>query len=193
MIMSRPIKHIALGASAAMIGFGLWAQIAQTPQAAAIAYAGQLADRVDVIEAIARHNLAPKIDLAQLDALWRLQRLQPPHGSLVQKTMSAPLSKKLATLRLASAGQIMQVMVMDKRGALVAADHITHDYDQSDEPKWQLTVGQAAKAAVFEWQQRQKAADLYQISKTVADANGEIVGAVTLVWCSNPGQCSPIG
>ncbi len=127
--------------------------------------------------------------MAMLDTVWKQDRLQPPTGSLVQKLIASPLSQTLATLRANSDGQILQLMVMDARGALVAADHITHDYDQSDEPKWQLTVGKSNTAPVVEMREPQRAATLYQISKSVSNG-GEIIGALTLVWCDHRNGCT---
>jgi hypothetical protein len=189
LILTGALKRLILLLALGLTGFTILSRLYPTPEASAIAFARQIASRADVTTAISQQNAAPTVDIAMLDTIWRRDRLQPPTGSLVQKLIASSLSQTLAKLRQASAGQIIQLMVMDKRGALVAADHITHDYDQSDEPKWQLTVGKANIVPILEWRQRQANAELYQISQSVVDARGQIIGAITLVWCSKPGGC----
>jgi sterol desaturase/sphingolipid hydroxylase (fatty acid hydroxylase superfamily) len=130
-----------------------------------------IAQRRDVIAAILAHNQQPVHDMAALDRLWRRELDQPQAGSLIQRVMATPLSRTLAQLRQTSHGEILQIMIMDRYGALVAADHITHDYDQSDEPKWQQTVGAQRIRPVHEGSTNMKGGISDQVSQAVVDTH----------------------
>jgi sterol desaturase/sphingolipid hydroxylase (fatty acid hydroxylase superfamily) len=148
-----------------------------------------ISQRRDVIAAILAHNQQPTNDMAARDRQWRHELDQPSAAPLIQRVMATPLARTLAQLRQTSHGEILQIMIMDRYGALVAADHITHDYDQSDEPKWQQTVGAQRTGPVHEGSTNLPDGTNDQVSQAVVDAQGQIIGAITLVRCRQPGRC----
>jgi hypothetical protein len=161
---------------------------AQPPQAAYDTLTDLIA-REDVLSAIANANAAPARDLATTDIQWRREAAAANQGPLINETMATALSRQLALDRVQSDGHIIQIMVMDARGGLVAADKPTHDYDQSDEPKWQRTAGAKIMTPVFEGSEKTQHGTIDQISRAVAEPNHHIVGAVTLRWCRTSGGC----
>jgi hypothetical protein len=184
------MKHSLLYLAGLILGgVAVFALNKPQPFEPALALSQKLAQRSDIIAAISAHNLRPVQNIAAMDQQWRRDVDHPPVGSLIAQVMATPLSQRLAQIRQDSHGQIVQIMVMDQMGALVAADHITHDYDQSDEPKWQKTVGARHKEAVYEGSMAQQNGIADQISQAVLGPQQQIIGAITLVRCRTPGRC----
>jgi hypothetical protein len=156
----------------------------------ALALSQKLAQRSDIIAAITTQNRRPVQNMAAMDQQWRRDVDQPPAGSLIAQVMATPLSQKLAHIRQSSHGRILKIMVIDQIGALVAADQVTHDYDQSDEDKWQKTVGAQRKKAIYEGQITHQNGIADQISQAVLGPQQQIIGAITLVHCRTPGRCN---
>jgi hypothetical protein len=157
-----------------VLGGVVWFFAYQTrPPAAALDQLAALTRRAEIVEAL---NAAPTITSSlrkQRDATWAVNQ-----STLLQQ----PLSRQLARERAASHGHIRQIMVMDAGGALIAADAHTHDYDQSDESKWQRTVGAQTIAPVIEGRSREAGGIVWQMSQSVRAPDGHIIGAVTLRW-----------
>jgi hypothetical protein len=164
-----------------IIAFLFWMAKQQNVPAEAYKNISALSARTDVRSAIIVSN-GNKKNISKLDAQWVQEMTQPERGALVNNLMQTPLSQKLSMLKKKSARKIDQIMIMDKTGALVAADRPTHDYDQSDEPKWLTTVGKHNINAVHEFSENRNGDIFDQLSQTVQDKNGQIIGAITIVW-----------
>ncbi len=185
--MIRRTTVLAVALAFLLVGSGLLWWRSQPP-AAAYDVLETLVMRPDVGAAIANASPEAPAVLAAKDKQWRLEAANKG-GPLINAVMATPLSRQLTTDRLASAGHIEQIMVMDARGALIAADAPTHDYDQSDEPKWQRTIGARTHDAIFEGTDTEHRGKVDQLSKVVVNTNGQIVGAVTLRWCRTKDGC----
>jgi hypothetical protein len=184
------MKRTSLYGIALVLSGSLWLLLNKPqPLEPALALSQSLSQRSDIIAAIRAHNQQPVQDMAARDQLWRRDVSRPPAKSLIAQVMATPLSQTLAQLRQNSGGHILQIMVMDKVGALVAADHITHDYDQSDEPKWQKTVGAQQLNGVHEGAMSLENGIADQVSQAVIDPQQQIIGAITLVYCRKAGAC----
>lgn len=188
-MLNRPAP-IALAAMAILgaLGGSVWWRA--QPPAAAYEQLAKLTTRADVLAAVANANAEPDVDLQERDAQWRKEAAADNEGALISQVMASALSRQLALDRLESDGQIDQIMVMDARGGLVAADAPTHDYDQSDEPKWQRTVGAQVSTPVFEGSDMEKRGKVDQMSQAVVAPDGRIIGAVLLRWCRTKGGCT---
>jgi hypothetical protein len=163
----------------------LWHQ-AQVP-AEAFRTLEALTTRADVRAAAIS---APVVDLKRLDAQWVSESKARNTGPLIASVMENSLSKSLTALRFASRGHIDQIMVIDARGALIGADHPTHDFDQSDEAKWQSTVGSHTTKPQVEGIDDAPRGKIDQIAQSITSADGTIIGAVLLRWCRSDGGCS---
>ncbi len=173
---------ILIAAIAVLLGFNAIIWWKAQPDQAAYDKLAELTARDDVRAAVARSNALPTVNLSAFDTQWRREAAAGNAGPLIDATMATPLSRQLLGDAMGSGGQIVQIMVMDARGALVAADRPTHDYDQSDEPKWQRTVGAGQKSAVFEGTEKARSGPVDQMSQVITGRDGQIIGAVTLRW-----------
>ena len=151
-----------------------------------------LASHPYVIAALKGHNRIaaqwPPETLQRRDREWLDEKADKRPPALIGRVMRTPLSRWLAAQVAKSNRQMEQIMVTGANGALVAADHVTHDYDQSDEPKWQQTVGKGNRAMVLEGRAQASRGIRSQQSLAVVDG-GRIIGAVTLLWCDTAGGC----
>ncbi len=157
---------------------------------AAVNLARQIALRDDVRALILDSNKAQHPPVAALDVQWKADAKACRTNPLMDTVLHNALSQKMAGLAAQSKGQIVQIMVMDSAGRLVAADHVTHDYDQSDEPKWLRTVGARAKDAVYEGGSPGRRGVTDQASQAVLDRGGAIIGAITVQRCRTSGGCN---
>jgi hypothetical protein len=186
--MNARIAIISLVIAVLMGANGIAWWRAQPPQTA-YDMLTQLVTRDDVAVAVANANAGPSRDIAATDIQWRREVAAGNQGPLINEMMATVLSRQLALDRVQSDGHIVQIMVMDAHGALVAADKPTHDYNQADEPKWQRTVGANISTVVFEGTEKAQHGKIDQMSQAVVDSNQRIVGAVTLRWCRTSGGC----
>ncbi len=159
------------------------------PEKAAFDTLSALVARADVIAAVSDANAAPAQDMGAHDLQWRKEMANGGTGPLTNALMGTALSRQLALDRISSDGQVQQIMVMDRRGALVAADRPTHDFDQSDEPKWIRTIGNNTREPVFEGHDKSSGGTVDQLTQAIADPDGKIIGAVTLRWCGGDDRC----
>lgn len=179
--MSRRVT-ILIAAIGVLLAFNAIVWWKAQPDQAAYGKLSELTKRDDVRAAVARSNALTTTNLRLLDTQWRREAAAGNAGPLIDATMATPLSRQLFGEALGSGGHIVQIMVMDARGALVAADKPTHDYDQSDEPKWQRTVGAGETNAVFEGTEKARTGAVDQMSQVITARDGKIIGAVTLRW-----------
>lgn len=169
-------------------------KLASTPTAptakAAQAELALLVSRSDVVSALVKADGHDHSSRHNIDKVWVDEyRSRAPNGKIAA-LLAADLSRRLASDRSQSKGQIEQIMIFDVAGCLVAADQPTHDYDQSDEEKWMRTVGARATKPFVEGRDQDPKGYTDQISQAVIDSRGEIIGGVTLRWCNTRGGCS---
>jgi hypothetical protein len=173
-----------------LLGLLAWQKPSVHNYAQAAEQAARIATRADIVSAL---TTAPTISAAQrakIETAWRIEAAQSGKGPVTTALMNTALSQTLKRDVARSNGQIEQIMVIDASGALIAADHPTHDFDQSDEDKWQKTVGAQTMRPLFEGSDAGKRGITDQISQSVRGPDGKIVGAITLRWCNTPGGCA---
>jgi hypothetical protein len=183
--VTRRVTTLVLALALLFGACGLFWRQAQPDQAAHDTLSALVA-RADVMAAVGNANAAPLQDMKARDGQWRAEMAKGGAGPLVGGVMATALSRQLELDRVASDGRIEQIMVMDARGALVAADHPTHDYDQSDEPKWRRTIGSGNRDPVFEGRDKSGSGTVDQLSQSIIDEEGRMIGAVTLRWRRDP-------
>ncbi len=149
----------------------------------------RLIARPDIIASLTTADQHDHMLRMNINKKWIAEYPKPTPNGPIATLMSSPLSRQLKRDAALSDGQIEQIMVFDRAGCLVAADHPTHDYDQSDEDKWKRTVGAGNTKLVFEGQDADPRGTTEQVSQAVRDERGEIIGGITLRWCNTRGGC----
>ena len=118
----------------------------------------------------------------ELDALWRGQ-VGSADAALIQEVMANPAAIYLRQQVEAMGGSVTEAFIMDQHGLNVAASHVTSDYWQGDEAKYQETFargpGQVHYGDIELDQSTQTVQG--QVSMTIVDdATGEPIGAMTI-------------
>jgi hypothetical protein len=116
-----------------------------------------------------------------LDQQWRAEAGNNG-GPLIEKLLSAPVSKWLLEQQQATAGFVTEVFVMDNKGLNVAQSVETSDYWQGDEAKWQQTYSVGPDALHISEVEFDDSTGFYQSqgSLTISDpSTGEVIGAIT--------------
>lgn len=152
----------------------------------------QYAARGDVRAAMQAANLASTGECKAANARWLAEYEAPPAKGVIETLLAQPLSRRLAQETQQSAGQLVQIMVMDKAGCLIAAESKTHDLEQSDEPKYQKTVGALRREPLYEGTVAAPLGPVDQVSQAVYDDKGNAIGALTLRWCPVKGGCGTV-
>lgn len=150
------------------------------------------AGRADVRTAMAAANAVSAGECKAGNAQWLAEYEAPPANGVIAALLAQPLSQSLAQDATQSGGQLVQIMVMDKAGCLIAADAKTHDLEQSDEPKYQQTVGIKRKGPLYEGTDQAPLGPVDQVSQALYDDKGEAIGAITLRWCPVKGGCGKV-
>lgn len=139
-----------------------------------------------VVEAIKaqneQHAGLSDADIEGLDQQWRSEA-KSGSGPLIDKVLSAALSKYLADKKGAIGGVITEMFIMDSRGLNVGQSDVTSDYMQGDEAKWQKTYGAGPDAVFVDEVEFDDSTESFQsqVSGTVVDpATGEAIGAITI-------------
>lgn len=139
-----------------------------------------------LVDAITRQNAATNgysdADIEALDQAWRAEvgASSTPTIAPVLENAAAEFLREQVD---ASGGRITEVFVMDARGLNVAASHVTSDYWQGDEAKFDQTYGIGAGSVHFGEVEFDESTRRYQsqISLTIADPEtGMPVGAMTV-------------
>ncbi|WP_296432870.1 type IV pili methyl-accepting chemotaxis transducer N-terminal domain-containing protein [Yoonia sp.] len=116
-----------------------------------------------------------------LDQQWRAEA-GSGGGPLIEKLLTAPVSKWLLAQQQATAGFVTEVFVMDNKGLNVAQSVETSDYWQGDEAKWQATYSVGPDALHISEVEFDDSTGFYQSqgSLSITDpSTGEVIGAVT--------------
>ena len=166
-----------------------WAFSAQQSVVARDKALNGLVKRADIIAALKRANLRDHSLCKSIDKIWIAEYKNPTPNGVIAQLKSTPMSIRLARDVELSRGYIEQIMLFDKAGCLVATDHPTHDYDQSDEDKWKRTVGAGSTKLIFEGRDHDPKGNTDQVSRAVVDSQGKIIGGMTLRWCHTSGGC----
>lgn len=129
-------------------------------------------------EACAQEAPAPDAVAAE-DAAW--VEAYPRPTALGRALMAAPLSVRVLEL-VRDAPSTDQVMVTDCQGRLAGMLRLTHDYDQSDEPKFRDTVGAGREDVLDEgWTLDRADRPARQLSQMVRGPDGQPAGVVTVI------------
>lgn len=181
------MKHTPLAVAA--IALTLAACHSNSPNQKSLDAMALYAARTDIRAAMASANASSTGECKAANAEWLKEYPAPPPGGVIAELLSRPLSQHLAREAQQSDGQLVQLMVMDKAGCLIAADAKTHDLEQSDETKYKETVGAQSKQPLFEGGERLGRGTIDQISQALYDEKGAVLGALTLRWCPVKGGC----
>ncbi len=140
--------------------------------------AGDPALAAALAEACAEEAPAPDAVAAE-DAAW--VEAYPRPTALGRDLMAAPLSVRVLEL-VRKPPSADQVMVTDCRGRLAGMLRLTHDYDQSDEPKFRDTVGAGREGVLDEgWTLDRMDRPARQLSQMVRGPGQHPVGVVTVI------------
>ncbi|ETX16601.1 hypothetical protein OCH239_01895 [Roseivivax halodurans JCM 10272] len=128
----------------------------------------------------AHSGLSPA-DIEALDQTWRSEIGQASTPT-ISGVINSSASKALVEAVAASNGRIVEIIMMDNTGLNAAASGITSDFWQGDEEKYTATYaagpGSVHKSEIEFDESAQ--AYLVQVSVPLADASGNLVGAVTV-------------
>lgn len=150
------------------------------------------AARQDIRSAMIAANARPAGGCKAANTKWLKEYPMPPGDGLIATLLANPLSQKLAKEAKQSGGQLVQLMVMDKAGCLIAAESKTHDLEQSDEPKYLETVGAQRHEPLYEGSVSGPLGPIDQMSQAIYNENGDAIGALTLRWCPIKGGCGEV-
>lgn len=150
------------------------------------------AARADIRAAMVAANSVSTGECKAGNAQWLKEYPAPPAHGIINTLLAQPLSQTLAKETAQSGGQLVQLMVMDKAGCLIAAEAKTHDLEQSDEPKYQQTVGVKRRDPFYEGSVTAPLGPVDQVSQALYDDKGEAIGSLTLRWCPVKGGCGAV-
>lgn len=138
------------------------------------------------VEAIRAQNLETAgydhTHIDELDALWRGQ-VGSADAALIQEVMANPAAIYLRQQVQAMGGSVTEAFIMDQHGLNVAASHVTSDYWQGDEAKYQETFARGAGQVHYGDIELDQSTQTVQgqVSMTIVDdATGEPIGALTI-------------
>lgn len=129
----------------------------------------------------AEHAALSEDAVIALDQQWRAEA-DAGGGPLIDKLLTASVSKWLLEQQEATAGFVTEVFIMDNKGLNVAQSTKTSDYWQGDEAKWQQTYSVGPDALHISEVEFDDSTGFYQsqASLPISDpATGEVIGAVT--------------
>jgi hypothetical protein len=114
-------------------------------------------------------------EIRRKDAEWSAAADHPLRRSLTQGDCGGRLRELVA-----DDGVVVEVLLMDRQGALVCASVAPSDYWQGDEPKWQKTCLEGRDPFVDE-PALDASTDRYAVQLSVpVSRDGDCIGAVTL-------------
>ena len=118
----------------------------------------------------------------ELDALWRGQ-VGNDEAELIKAVMANDAAVHLRKMVESAGGAITEAFIMDQHGLNVAASHVTSDYWQGDEAKYQETYLIGPDAVHFSDIELDQSTQTVQgqVSMTIVDpATGAPIGAITV-------------
>lgn len=123
--------------------------------------------------------------IEKMDDLWRksVENKKNAHINLVLNNINNNTASFLREQIEISGGIMREIFIMDNKGLNVAASHITSDYWQGDEDKFQKTYGTGANSVHIGEVEFDESTQRYlgQISITIADPlTGVPIGAMTI-------------
>ena len=160
------------------------------PAPQSLAQLATFTSRADIRTAMETANRISTGECKAANAQWLAEYKAPPKDGIIATLLAQPLSQELAHMAQQSEGQLVQLMVMDKAGCLIAADAKTHDLEQSDETKFKETIGTASHMPLFEGSEHLPKGNIDQLSQALYDGKGNAIGAITLRWCPVKGGCA---
>lgn len=158
------------------------------PDAQSLAQLETYVARADIRAAMMAANALPDTCAAD-NARWLAEYGAPPKDGVIAAMLARPLSLQLAQEAARAKERLDLVMVMDKRGCLIASNQKTHDLIQSDETKFKETIAIGARKPLYEGTEPHLKGGIDQLSQALYDAKGAPLGIVTLRWCARDGGC----
>ena len=119
--------------------------------------------------------------IEQLDATWRAE-VGTSNTPTIDPIVNNAAADYLRQLVAGSGGAMTEIFVMDAVGLNVAASSVTSDFWQGDEDKFQKTYPMGPGALHFSEIEFDESSQTYQaqISVALTDANGLVIGAITV-------------
>ncbi|KAA9008177.1 hypothetical protein [Histidinibacterium aquaticum] len=146
----------------------------------------QWAESPLIVDALIQQNaLHAGLDrdrILELDRAWRAD-VGDPGSPIIAPVLNGPLAVYLRNLVDSTNGMVTEIFVMDDKGLNVAVSHITSDYWQGDEPKYQQTYARGADGVHISEIEFDESSQRFQgqISITLTDpASGAPIGAMTV-------------
>lgn len=137
---------------------------------------------VDAVKAQnAKHASLTQEKIIELDKQWRAET-KASAKPLINEVMGNPLSAYLKKKEGESKGLVTEIFVMDNKGLNVGQSDVTSDYWQGDEAKWQKTFSVGPTAVFVDKVEQDESTQKFQtqVSISVVDAAGAVIGAVTV-------------
>ncbi|MEQ8830437.1 MAG: hypothetical protein RLW87_11570 [Alphaproteobacteria bacterium] len=128
-----------------------------------------------------KHEGLGDADIDALDKKWRAEK-DAGDGPMITEVLGNDLSKWLMQIKEDSNGLIAEVFVMDNKGLNVGQSDPTSDYWQGDEAKFQQSFGAGPDGVLIDEVEFDDSSESFisQISRTINDASGNPIGAVTI-------------
>ena len=149
-----------------------------------VSLAKQLQQNDIIREALYRANARPAPTESQnqeRDRKW-LEEKNSSDQPLHQQVLQGPAAEVLHHIKNQNT-KISMIMLMDCYGHLVASTHETSDWVQSDEPKWQQTVGAKAVRPHLEPTESIEGKQYAEASHILLSAETpSCLGAATVLW-----------
>lgn len=122
--------------------------------------------------------------VAEVESRWKML---PPTDPAVRAVLENPLAAKLRRFQQVNP-LVVELLVADGEGRLIAATGKTSDYDQSDETWWRQARTLGAGEAVLEGLALDQSAGVFSLDLAlpVTDADGRGVGALKAVLNVSP-------
>lgn len=129
----------------------------------------------------AKHAGLGEAEIDALDKKWRAEK-DSGSGPMIAEVLGNDLSKWLMQIKEDSNGLIAEVFVMDNKGLNVGQSDPTSDYWQGDESKFQQSYGAGPDGMLIDEVEFDDSSESFisQISRTINDASGNPIGAVTI-------------
>lgn len=158
--------------------------IARSEAAKQTAFLAEQLQHNNVIrEALHRANARPaptESQNQQRDKQW-LEEKKSSDQPLHQQVLQGPAAEVLHQIKNQNT-KITMIMLMDCYGHLVASTQETNDWVQSDEPKWQQTVGAKTSRPHLEPTENIEGKQYVEASILLSAETSLCLGAATVLW-----------
>jgi len=120
-------------------------------------------------------------EVQQLDQQWRAE-YQSGAYQLIARYQARELSAWLMDIAVSEQDGFTEILAFDRLGRTVGMSRITSDYDQSDEAKFQQTLGRESITSFIDDVRYDRSTQRFQTQLTavITDEDGDALGAITV-------------